>query len=464
MRLLKEYIGVFYVALVFPIVFFIGNYFILQSTTEIYEFIPQESDIVIEVNSKNFIKEIVYQRIFNEAYFKKKFPPTKDKHLLDEAPIQTGIDVFSQLIFFRESWSNEDIWFFLVKIQNKKQFEEFLIEKNLDLPKSFSSNEKFCILQLTASTNQVEVEEHLKNIAEKNTKSILSKIDIEAKFDPKNEINAYISPSNSKHIIDGFLYMNFDVDKIKISGEFSPINKEEKIEFIKYQPENEKALTLRSSLNLLNSIYLFNETKLDNLPEYSQLAFDYDGVKMLLSDNTIPIHAYPYLNVKFEIKEKLIWENYINELKEKGDIIIDKNKIITNKEGKSTVFYEINDTIFKLYQDKNNFTSNFESKDYFYLNIKPELFLDKTIFVNDSLNPPGFIASIKTDIIQNLFKRMDYWKEIKNISFLVSDKESNYFVCNGEILFNSKEGHSMIESLVISEYFIGTIGSFFENN
>ncbi len=78
---------------------FIANYFVLKSNPDIYKIIPQDADIIIEINTKNFIKEIAYQRVYNEDYFLEKIPTTGEETILEEAPVNTGIDFFSQIIF-----------------------------------------------------------------------------------------------------------------------------------------------------------------------------------------------------------------------------------------------------------------------------------------------------------------------------------------------------------------------------
>lgn len=77
---IKKYLAIVGLLMVFPLVVMVSNKFILEPSNEIYAFIPQESDFVIEVNTTNFIKEIAYQRIFEEASFLEKvYPASKDK-------------------------------------------------------------------------------------------------------------------------------------------------------------------------------------------------------------------------------------------------------------------------------------------------------------------------------------------------------------------------------------------------
>ena len=69
MRYIKKYSAILILLLAYPSVNFIAKAFVLEESDEIYTYIPQESDFVVEINLKNFISEMAYQRIFEEAYF-----------------------------------------------------------------------------------------------------------------------------------------------------------------------------------------------------------------------------------------------------------------------------------------------------------------------------------------------------------------------------------------------------------
>ena len=464
MKKVFKILAIIYFACAFPILFIVADLFILKSNPEIYHFIPQEADIVIELNSKNFIREIAYQRIYNETYFLDKTATEENISIVEDAPLNTGIDFFSQVIIFREKWANEEVWYSVVKIQSKTDFETYIKEKELEINKVFADN--YCVIQLTPSINQKSVTEHLEKIAQKQIKSFDAKVDLSTVFEPKNEMNIYISPQNSKHIIDGYLYLNFLKDKIVINGEFDAIGQSEKIPFISYSDDMDKAFSLRSSLNLFNSVYLFNDKKLEDLPDYSQLCLDFNGVLLRTTNDEIPITAYPKINLKFDINNAEIWQNYLNELDNSQGVIIDTvtHSILLDAEAKSAINYILNDTEFSLYQEFLEFSSNNNSsKDYFSLNINPKLFLEYTDFVKDTINPPQMIAKLKIGIIQNMMEDMDYFNSIENVNFTICDAENDIdFKSKGTILFEEKNGNSMVESLVFAQDFIGTIGAFLD--
>lgn len=463
MKKVFKILAVIYFAIAFPLLFVIIDLFVLKPNPEIYQYIPQEADIVIEINSKNFIRELAYQRIYNEDYFLDKTVTEDENTIIGDAPLNTGIDFFSQLIIFREKWSDEDVWFGVVKLKSQIDFNTYLKENELDFHTAFSDH--YCIIQLTPSLNQDIISTHLGNIATKKVKSFDSKTDLSAVFNSENEMNIYIAPKNSKHILDGYLYLNFLQDKIEVKGNFNAISQNEDIPYISYEDDLSQAFSLRSSLNLFNSVYIFNDKKLENLPDYSQLCLDFNGVTMLTSNDEIPLTAYPKINLKFDILNATIWQDYLTEINQSNEIKVDSTQktIRLDAEAKSAIQYKLNDQEFSLYQSYVDFKTTESSTDYFSLKITPSLFLEHIDFVKDTLNPPGLVAQLKIGIIQNLMEDMDYFEAIERVDFSICDDENKTdFISKGTILFKEKNGNSMVESIVIAQDFIGTIGAFLE--
>jgi hypothetical protein len=453
---------ILYFLLVFPILFVAADFFILTSNPKIYNYIPQDADIIIEVNSKNFIKEVAFQRIYNEDYFLSKLPPTDEESLLDDQSVNTGIDFFSQIIIFRENWAQEKIWYAVLKVSNETTFNNYLISNNLNLNSESSGG--YLVLQLTKSDNQEVVNDHLKNIAQNKIKSFDAKIDLSEKFNTDNEVNIYLSPQNSSQIIDGYLFLNFDSDKIQINGTITPIGNSDNKTYITHNTNKEKALSLRSSLNLFNSVYIFNDQILENIPNYNQLSLDFDGSKLITSNATNPIKAEPNINLKFEYNDSVIWSKYFTEYTSNENITLTDQKISMHGDVRSEINYELNPNSFKLFQDDSIFDTSDNSDTYFDLNINPNLFLKNTVFVEDSLNPPNLLSSIKINIIESLFEEMNYWESIDHISFNITDQPKSIdYLSYGEITFTDANGHSIIESIVITQNFMGTIGAFLES-
>jgi hypothetical protein len=136
------------------------------------------------------------------------------------------------------------------------------------------------------------------------------------------------------------------------------------------------------------------------------------------------------------------------------------HRILLNTEAKSVVNYNLDESNFSIFQANNNFNKSSNSKDYLSLNIKPGLFIKNIDFEADSLNPPGLISSMKIGIIQSLMSDMSYLEEIENINFIISNDTNNIdFLSSGKIQYSERNGHSIIESIVLSENFIGTVGA-----
>ena len=207
MQKIKKYVSVTSLLLTFPIVAFIATKFVLESPKEIYNFIPEESDIVIEVNTRNFIKEIAYQRIFEEKYFKEKIVPEEGEKL--EIP-DLGLDFFSSIVIFREQWAEENIWMALLGYTDQAKFESYLKEQIPDINCEFGSN--YVLVQISPSSQQESVDAHMKKIMNGEIKSFKERVDLTELFDQSKEINCYIMPqkdNTQKQLISGNL--RFDI-------------------------------------------------------------------------------------------------------------------------------------------------------------------------------------------------------------------------------------------------------------
>ena len=141
----------------------------------------------------------------------------------------------------------------------------------------------------------------------------------------------------------------------------------------------------------------------------------------------------------------------------------EKHKIFLNTEAKSVINYNLDDAEFSLFQSPNSFECSEKSGTYLSFNAKPGLFVVNTYFEKDSLNPPDLISNLKISIFQSLMEDdMGYWSEIENVNFTITDDIENEidFKSSGLISFKEKNGHSMVESIVFIDNFIGTIVPF----
>ena len=128
MKILKKYAAVLLLVTIYPAVQFIALNFILNPDDDIYTYIPQESDFVVEINTKNFVAEMAYQRIFREEYFLKKvYPVFEEEEGKQKEGIHqnTGIDLFNKLSV-RIGFRNEITVDFLVALKDFFQVYTFM--------------------------------------------------------------------------------------------------------------------------------------------------------------------------------------------------------------------------------------------------------------------------------------------------------------------------------------------------
>ncbi|MBK6524402.1 MAG: hypothetical protein IPG07_01965 [Crocinitomicaceae bacterium] len=156
MRKLKKYLAVAVLLLALPISAFIATKFVLESDKSIYNFIPEESDIVIEINTRNFISEVAYQRIYQEDYFHEKI--VREEY--EEPLADFGLDIFSSIIIFRERWSEKSMWMALVGYTDQGLFQAYIAENFPSVKTCFGKD--YVMLQLTPYENQEQVDLHMK--------------------------------------------------------------------------------------------------------------------------------------------------------------------------------------------------------------------------------------------------------------------------------------------------------------
>jgi len=464
MNRLKKIIVIVFVSLAFPIILGISSFFVLRSSPTIYNLIPQDADIIIQLNTKNLIKDVIYQRLYNEDYFLDKIDDTEKKPELDNKNYEFGIDLFSQLVIFRESWADETIWFSVIKIMDQNKFSKFCSE--YQMPFEFYIDGDYALLQLTPSINQTDVSQHIKNIAAKQVKSFDSKIDLSEAFNSKNEINIYLAPKKSKYLIDGFLSVNFDVDQINLDGNFSIIADTNDMAFIASAPNQNSAFSLRSSLNLFNSVYLLNNKKIKNIPDYHQLALDIDGSTLIKTNAEIPLIAQPHLNLQLTGIDYKTWNNYIGNIDANEGVKVDtlNHTIVIDKEGKAHINYNLTESKFSLFQNTEiNFEPSQTTDTYFELQIKPQFFIEHTIFTTDSLNPPSFTDNLKIGMVQSMMENMSYLNDVSDVNFTIkNDPNSTDLISKGIVKYNSNKGHSIVESIAVLQKLVSTLSIMME--
>jgi hypothetical protein len=453
MQRIKKYLAIVGLLMVFPLILMVSNKFILESTTEIYSYIPQESDFVIEINTTNFIKEIAYQRIFEEASFLEKVYPASKEKAPEPLIEDTGLDFFGKVIFFRELWPDEAIWFAIVAYSDEALAREFLTKKS---PESkFEFSEDYVIIQLTNSqNNQDKIAEHLKKISNKEVKGFNERIDLTEIFNPKKEINCYFTPRKTPEnkLIDGWLSFDFLNDRIDINGQFTPIKDAEKSTTVAYAIDKTKAFSVRSSLNIFNSIYWFKEDIAEDIPSYSQLAMDYDGVDCYLVHRnqgySTPFRSYPKIALHFDILETDYWTNFFETQKIAGNFsMVGNTGEIMTPHGAS-FNYKQTDKIVELYQDSMQLKPSTDEHLLFDLWIQPDMILERTSFMVDSINPPSSLEqNMGLLVADKIISDFQALANMATIELQLTESEDGLILAKGQVLMEEKNGHSMIESM-----------------
>ena len=446
MQKIKKLFAILILLAIFPLAWAVGKNFITESKNDIYAYIPQESDIVIEVNSRNFISEIMYQRIYNEKYM-------SDKVEVQGDDIPSGIDYFSKVIIFRESWANEHIWMAIVAVKNKAEFKKF-IDSKLEEPHVVFGTDH-AIIQMTASSNQAAMDEHLTNISNKNIKPFTARVDLKEHFDQDKEINLFVVPqssSNDNQLIDGFLSLDFHNDHIDIDGEFNTVSEFDLTETIAYPINNESALSIRSSLNVFNSIWWFSKEKIEDVPQYSQMALDYDGMNIFLCNKNwgypFPFKTFPEMQMRFDIKNGTDWMSFFDTITEEGKIKVDTttNSLIT--EQGAFFQYKINQKVFELSRNGATFEASPSDNLYFDFQMKISDLLDKTNFSVDQDNPPSIIEqNLGMIIADDMIAELHAFDNIELVTFQLRKGKETSVTANGKVQMKNREGQSIVESM-----------------
>ncbi|MBD3637693.1 MAG: hypothetical protein HUJ25_10090 [Crocinitomicaceae bacterium] len=456
MRRVKKYAAIVVLLSIFPITWIAGRNFVTEKGTDIYAYIPQESDIVIEVNNVNFIAEFAYQRIFNEAYVMENID-------FEEVEIETGIDYFSKIVLFREQWADEYIWIAVIAYSDKDKFKTYVQTKLKDTHMAMSNG--YAILQLSTSMHQEKMDERLVQIARKEIKPFTSRVDLRKFFKADKEINCYFIPPSAdfeNELIDGHLSFDFHQDHVDIGGEFTPVSGFEDVPTIAYALDEDVAFSLRSSLNVFNSIYWFSKEKIEGIPEYKQMALDYDGVNMFMVDGSFnykfPFKKYPEMQLHFDMVNNKVWYDFIDTLVAQEKIRLDTTAHILATEEGTFFKYELNKEIFELYQSPVNLKENKDEGVCFAMQLQIEPLLDNTKFMEDEANPPGdLMKKVGMAVAKDMMDDLHALANVEQINFQLTKESNSKIKASGKVQMKNREGQSVIESLLFAResfYFI----------
>lgn len=446
---------VLFILSAYPAIRFVAQHFVIEVDTEIYNFVPQEADVIIEVNSRNFFTEAAYQRIFNEDYYNEKIAP--DPEIEPPDILAFGVDFFSSIILFRENWAEENIWMGIMGYTDQNDFQKFMAD---EVPNSIIRFcEHYAIVQLTPSKNQEKLDEHLDNIVNQKVKPITAKLNIESVFNREREINCYFAPegtSVNNQIIDGFLSFDFKKDDIKIDGEFTPVSGLDKGQGIAYALDEEAAFSMRSSLNIFNSIYWFGKEKITNIPEYSQMAMDYDGVKILAVDPNLgydfPYKFFPEYQIHFDILQPKVWHDFFDSLRTQGKMKVDTvtNQIITPQ---GVYFnYNLTNTEFEIMRSTISLQKIENDRTCFVMHMNIDPLIENTKIAVDEQNPPNRIMqNVLVGGLESMMSELQVMANIDKINFRMVYESETKIEAEGEVMMKEKDGNAIIEGMFFTK-------------
>lgn len=449
MQRLKKYLAVSLVLAVLPITAFIGTHFVLESDKSIYDFVPQGSDVIIEINTRNFISEIAYQRIYNEAYFHEKI--VRDEYA--EPMEDIGLDIFSSFIIFREQWAEKSMWMILAGYTNQAAFQNFVTEQIPNAETCFGDN--YVLVQLTPYPDQKAVRNHMENILAGKEKSFKERADLTELFDRNKEVNCYLVPSDregSNQLLSGNLSLDFLADQIEISGEFTPVSGFSENAPVAYALNEDAPFSLRSSLNMLKSVYWFSEDKIEGLPEYSQMALDYEGMNLFMVNPNLgylfPFKQHPDLQAHFDIINYPRWERFFNEMKADSTFKIDTVSHIMSTNMGTYFNYNFNPREFELARNEIKLEPCNEGNLYFAFQMKVLPILENIKLAIDQENPPPVGAQdLGLMVVQGQIEELKVMSNIEEIRFELRLEDETNMVANGKIQMINRSGNSMIESV-----------------
>src|SRR5690606_32644842 len=238
-----------------------------------------------------------------------------------------------------EQFANENLWVAIVAYSDKALFERYIKDKKRDAHVAF--NDQFAFIQLSQSQNQEQMEQHLRDIADKKIKPFTARVDLRKYFRPENEINCYFIPPSTdadNSLIDGHLSFNFHQNHVDIDGEFTPVSGFDSRPGIAYSIDENAAFSMRSSLDIFNSIYWFSKEKIAGIPQYEQMALDYNGVELHMVDidmhtSSFPFKTYPDMQLRFDMSNHSAWQTFLDTLVQEGRFTLDSagHKLVTQQ-------------------------------------------------------------------------------------------------------------------------------------
>jgi len=425
------------------VIYYFADFSILKSNSNIYSFVPQDANQVVEVNTKAFVKKITTQFLYNKEYVLPYLinDSNADVSSVDEVK-KIGVDMSSNIIFFSELWEGEIMWYCVLGVSDVTDFTEFASQCGQVV--QFELVNGFAICLLSKSEHISEVSIHLKQISNQNVKSIDSKIDLSKQFVSENEINYYVSSEDNEYITDGLASVKFNSNSIVLEGEYTTVGSIKSVETNTQNVNLGSALSLRTTFNLWGDVLPYNE-----------LVLDYESTKIVTTNRVVPMQVYPGLKAVFVGGKDSDWISLVKDIDSQNDFIVDyeRQNIEYLKELSFSLDYEIvnndfilaNDSVFKGVENKSSVTNKL-----FELNMYPDLFPGRIHFIDDKLAPPSMVSNLKLNVFKNVLNEVVELNKIEQVYCTVkySDDKTKLFL-NGAVAFKEKSGHSIVESAVM---------------
>jgi hypothetical protein len=145
----------------------------------LYDYIPEEAEIILQINSKEGLKELGYRTLFynSELHF-------LDSVNLEEGNGASGIRPDIAPILFSEHWNGEHLFFGIVALHNNVAFLEKCSKwKTKKYLNYYSANEKVGVICFNKAKDSAAIANHMEQVLNKNINEIKDKINLDTAFD-----------------------------------------------------------------------------------------------------------------------------------------------------------------------------------------------------------------------------------------------------------------------------------------
>lgn len=257
------------------LVFAAGIFFIASKISEnknegLYDYVPEEANLILQINSQEIIKEGAYRLFFdqNDLEFIEEIS-------LDGKRTPSAINPEIAPIVFTELWEGKLAAFCVFGIHHENTFrnkcEKWVEEKKIV---AFSSNAEIGVVCMKGEKIET-IQNHLDHIAEKNINEISDRFQLIEKFDAKALLNGYIEKvnlNNASFIEQNVIQLDHEAGnqltvKYQANGKIDP---KDDFDVYALTPKNfHSTFLIPSDLN-----------RNDSLPKVKSVSINYGGTKI----------------------------------------------------------------------------------------------------------------------------------------------------------------------------------------